>query len=99
MNKRKNIFRIIAIVLCLVFAAGVGTDFRANAATPEITYVSDKNALLSAVKNAKTGDIILVSGVIEIDELVAENEGVILSRHSKDSYITTTPGLIPLLRI
>ncbi|WP_455506570.1 hypothetical protein [Gemmiger formicilis] len=90
MNKRKNIFRIIAIVLCLVFAAGVGTDFRANAATPEYKVVSNADQLLKAIEAAFSGDTIGIDSEIQLYEGVTlgdMNKSITLLRLNETAHL------------
>lgn len=92
MNKKKMVFRLAACVICLVLMFGVCTGYQARA-EGTVYYASNQQELLEKIKSAKDGDIIQISGTIEVTELGSPDKQIILFRIGGNSCIVTQKGV------
>ncbi len=92
MNRKKKLLRGIAVAICLVLIMGVNVGI--SAAETDTKYVSNINELLSAIKYADDGDVIVVYGEITISTNLEVPEGQItIERGDMNSRLITRNGV------
>lgn len=92
MNKKKKLLRVVAVAICLVLIMGVNVGI--SAAETDTKYVSNINELLSAIKYADDGDVIVIYGEITISTNLEVPEGQItIERGDMNSRLITRNGV------
>lgn len=92
MNRKKKLLRVVVAAICLVLLMGVNAGI--SAAETDTKYVSDINELLSAIKYADDGDVIVIYGEITISTDMKVPKGQItIKRGSADSRLITDKGI------
>lgn len=92
MNKR--FIKFISMILCLVMLMLLGGTMVANATETGGKLVRDQREFISALKYAKEGDIILVSGeIVFTADIEAPKNQVIVKRTSANDRLITSYGI------
>ncbi|OUN22721.1 right-handed parallel beta-helix repeat-containing protein [Pseudoflavonifractor sp. An85] len=92
MNRKKKLLRVVAAVICLVLLLGANAGI--SAAETDTKYVSDINELLSAIKYADDGDVIVIYGEITIStDLEVPKGQITIERGDMNSCLLTRNGV------
>lgn len=92
MNKRK-IYRIMAVVMCVVVVLALGSGMSASAES-KLVSVSDINDFITALKELDDGDRILILEPIKISTDLPTPKGKItVERKSESVYLYTASGV------